>query len=86
MTQRRKVPEYVVGHVKQALAEEAGMGELDLEVAVRDDRVFISGEVATEERRRAITDLLETMLPDYEIHNQVAVTDVEGPRPAEDIS
>lgn len=86
MTQHPKAPEYVVGHVKQALAEEAGMGELDIEVAVRDDRVFISGEVATEERRDAITDLLEGMLPDYEIHNQVSVTEVEGPSPPEDVT
>ncbi len=75
MTERQP-PAYVVAHIQKAFAEEAGLGELGLQVAVRDDKIFVAGEVPTEERRDAVAKLLGKICPDYEIHNQVSLMEV----------
>jgi HSP20 family molecular chaperone IbpA len=62
---------YVVQHVRDALA---GIGELELEVTIRGDSLFVTGTVQTEERRTAVAEAAGRTAPDLEIHNQVRVT------------
>jgi hypothetical protein len=62
---------YLVQHVRDALAE---IGELELEVTVRGDKLFVAGTVQTEERRTAVAEAAGRAAPDHEVHNQVRVT------------
>jgi len=72
-------PHYVIQHVREALAHDPRVGELELAVDVRGDRLFVSGSVQTEERRTAVGEVAAEAAPDMEVHNQVQVM----PPPAE---
>jgi osmotically-inducible protein OsmY len=44
-------------------------------------KVFLTGQVPTEERREAVGAVAADVLSDYEVHNETLVTPVdEGPR------
>lgn len=64
---------YLCEQVRQALAHDDRVGELDLQVAIAAGKVFVTGSVATEDRRRAITVIVSGMLPAHELHNDVVV-------------
>ncbi len=65
--------EYVCEQVRQALAHDDRVGELNIQVTLAAGRVFVTGSVATEDRRAAITVIVAEMLPDHEVHNDVVV-------------
>ena len=64
---------YLVGRIREALAQDTRVNELDIQVTVAGRKLFISGHVTTPERQEAITTVLRELLPDYEIHNEVQV-------------
>jgi osmotically-inducible protein OsmY len=64
---------YVVQHVREALAQDPRVGELELDVDVRAGRLFLTGSVLTEERRQAVGDVAREVCPELELHNQVRV-------------
>lgn len=66
-------PHYVVQRVREALAHDPRVGELELGVDVRGDRIYVTGSVLTEERRAAIEEVVREVCPDLEVHNQVRV-------------
>lgn len=66
--------EYLAQHLRDALAEDPRVGELGIVVSVVDGHVYLSGEVATTERRRAIAAVTAEVLPDHQVHNGVGVT------------
>lgn len=68
---------YLCERVRDALAEDPRVGELGIVVSIVGRRVFVSGDVATPERRRAISVVAGEVLPGYDIHNDVAVTSLE---------
>lgn len=71
ISQEMEPPEYVVERLRQALAEDPTVYELGVQVTVAGgNRVFLSGHVATAERRDAITEVARRVLPDHEVHNQ----------------
>ena len=65
--------DYVVQHVREALAHDPRVGELELGVDIRGRRLYVSGSVLTEERRRAVEEVAREVCPDLEVHNQVRV-------------
>jgi hypothetical protein len=77
---------YVVAHVREALARDGRVNELNVDVTVAGRGVFLTGEVATEERRRAITDVVRELIPEYEIHNETSVALVAEPGEPEHLS
>ena len=77
---------YVVAHVREALARDGRVNELNVDVTVAGRRVFLTGEVATEERRRAISEVVGELLPDYEVHNETSVPAVGEPGEAEQLT
>jgi osmotically-inducible protein OsmY len=86
MTDERRDPEpkqYVVEHIRDALAHDHRVAELDVQVKVVGDRIFVKGTVPAAARRDAITTVLEEMFgDDTEIHNEVTVmTPVERATP-----
>ncbi len=68
---------YVCERVRRALAADPRVGELGITVRVVGRRAFVSGSVATPERRQAISTVVTEVLPAYEVQNDVAVTPLE---------
>jgi hypothetical protein len=64
---------YLVEHVREALAGDERLGELELQVTVVGDRIVITGTVQTEERRQAISEVVAALLPDRTVANQTTV-------------
>jgi osmotically-inducible protein OsmY len=79
----REPKQYVVEHVRDALAQDPRVGELDVKVKVVGDRIFVKGTVSAATRRDAITVVLEEMFGgDADIHNEVTVlAPTERPEP-----
>lgn len=65
--------QYLVEHVRDALASHPTLGELELQVAVAGDAIEVSGIVQTSERRDAITKVLTDLFPDYQVRNRTTV-------------
>ena len=66
-------PDYVAEHVREAIAKDERLAELHVHVRVNGRRVVVTGEVATEERRRALFEVVSSLLPDCEVVNQTTV-------------
>lgn len=71
MSERTDV--YVAAHVQEALARDERVNEPELEVQVVGGRVFVTGVVPTEERRRAVEAVVRERCPDLEVENQTTV-------------
>jgi osmotically-inducible protein OsmY len=76
---------YVMEHARAALAKDPRVAELELDVTVAADTVFVSGTVGSEERRRAVTEVLRELLPEREVVNQTSVLSVDTTPAAERI-
>jgi hypothetical protein len=70
---REEPPHYQVQRVREALAHDPRVGELELEVTIRAGKAFVAGTVPTDGVRRAVTDVVGEVVPDLEVHNQTAV-------------
>ena len=73
---------YLVGRVREALATDPRVNELTIQVTLAGNKVFLSGTVATPERREAITAVVGELLPEHEVHNE---TTVQAYEPAPEI-
>ncbi len=72
--------DYALQRLRDALANDARVAEMGLQVDVAGGKVFLTGQVATAERQAAVGTVAAEVLPDYEVHNQTSVTPV-GDRP-----
>lgn len=87
MTIDRGVPtEYLVGHIEDALARDPRVSENDLHVRISAGRVLVHGTVSTDERRRAIPDVVHGLLPECEVVNEATVTDYPEVEDVEQLS
>ena len=77
--------QYVVARVRDALAHDAQVAALDLQVRIVGSELFLTGTVASETRRVAAEDVVRAAVPDLQIHNQLDVLPVEPPAGHEDI-
>jgi osmotically-inducible protein OsmY len=64
---------YLCEQVRQALVHDGRVGEFDIQVEIAAGKVFVTGSVATPERRDAVAEIVGGMLPDHELHNDVTV-------------
>ncbi len=71
--------DYVIGRVQQALAHDPRVNELDVTVTIKGGKLFLTGTVTTEERCRAITEIVCRECPDLDVHNEVAVVSLREP-------
>ena len=81
-----EVEQYVVGRVRDALATHPDVGELGLEVAVSGQKIFVTGAVATAERRDAVARVLNEAFPEYEVHNETSVSEMSDAENAEELT
>ena len=49
------------------------MSELDVHVTMAGSRVFLSGNVATAERREAVSAAVRRLVPDHDVYNEITV-------------
>jgi osmotically-inducible protein OsmY len=77
---------YLAAHLRERLVTDERVGEQDLHVDVVAGIVVISGEVATEARRAAISDVATEVLGDSSHRNHVTVVRTDGPVETEDLS
>jgi hypothetical protein len=66
-------PEYLIGRIHQALATDDRTGELELDVRLAGGRIFLTGTVATAERRGAVEEVVREVAPDVEVVNELTV-------------
>src|SRR5438876_11359313 len=79
-------PHYLVQRVREALAHDERVSELEIKVKVFGRRVFVTGPVSTEERHDAIDAVLAELLPDHEVHNETEVARLEAREEVERLS
>lgn len=65
--------EYVAAHVHEALARDPRVNEPELQVSIVKGRVLVTGVVPTDERRAAVTDVVQERCPDLEVENRTTV-------------
>jgi osmotically-inducible protein OsmY len=66
--------DYAIQRLRDALASDERIAEMGVQVRTVAGKVFLTGQVATDERRQAIGALATEVLPDYEVHNETVVT------------
>jgi osmotically-inducible protein OsmY len=77
---------YLLGRIEEALAKDPRVGELELDVRVVADRIYLSGRVATEERCRAAVEVVREVAPGHDVSNQLTVVREPGPGSDETLS
>jgi hypothetical protein len=77
---------YLSERIRTALAHDARVNELGLQVTLVGPRVFVTGTVASEERRSGVTIVIAELFPELELHNDVAVQQVGSAPPRESLS
>lgn len=78
-------PQYRVAHIRRALAEDPRTTEMGVRVNVRGDQVHLSGEVATEQRRAELEQVLTEIAPEMSVSNDVRVADTREPGRREEL-
>lgn len=70
---------YTAQHIKDALAHDPRVGEMTLDIALRGDKVFVTGQVPTAGRRDAVPDVVAGVAPGLEVVNEVTVVPCDEP-------
>ncbi|HEV3475678.1 MAG TPA: BON domain-containing protein [Actinomycetota bacterium] len=77
--------EYLLGRIQQALATDDRTGELELDVRIAGGRIFLTGTVATAERRDAVQVVVREVAPDLEVVNELSLPPAGAPGAEEDL-
>lgn len=70
---------YLVGKIQQALATDPRASKLDVKVMIIQGKVHLTGNTSSEERRRAIAEVVRETVPDMDVRNELTVMDVSQP-------
>ncbi len=65
--------QYLVGKLEDALATDPRVSALDLKVKIAGDKIHLTGDIATEERRGAAVAVVLEILPDAVVFNDLTV-------------
>ena len=68
--------EYAIERLRDALATDERVAEMGLQVRIAAGKVFVTGQVPTEERRQAVGVVTGEVLTEYEVHNETVVTEL----------
>jgi osmotically-inducible protein OsmY len=71
--------EYLAEHVRDALAHDPRVADLDISVTMEPGGVRLSGQVTTEERREAVSVVAREMLHDHDVRNEITVSVCDEP-------
>ena len=70
---------YDAEHIREQLIHDPRVGALDVQVRLSADALQITGNVATADRKQAITDVVAELAPGVEVRNDVSITDLSEP-------
>jgi Icc-related predicted phosphoesterase len=70
--------DYLAGRLREALAADERVAQLDIDIRLKGDQVTLGGSVATDERRAAAESVARQVLPDHTIINDLQVIDLSG--------
>jgi osmotically-inducible protein OsmY len=76
-------PVYTEGRIQRHLAENPDTAELGVRVAVHPGTVFLTGDVASEQRRERVVAAVRALVPDLEVRDELAVTCADPPATTE---
>ncbi|RZA07287.1 MAG: hypothetical protein EOP11_08130 [Proteobacteria bacterium] len=79
-------PEYVVAHIREALAEDGRTIQQDLKILLNGNQIVVKGDCPTEAQCKAVEEVIRAAAPGYEIANQARIVAVTAPERAEEIS
>jgi len=85
MTQEHHLPQYRAAWLRHVLAEDPRTAEMGVRVTVRGDAVLLTGDVAGEQRRAEIEQLVHELVPDAAVLNDLRVTSVDEPHGKEEL-
>ena len=68
--------DYAIERLRDALATDERVAEMGVQVRIAAGKVFLTGQVPTEERQRAVGVVAGEVLPEYEVHNETVVTEI----------
>ncbi|MBW3634155.1 MAG: BON domain-containing protein [Chloroflexi bacterium] len=74
---------YLIEHVRDALAHDPRVGELDVVVEIDGETVVLSGTVATADRQEAAADAVRDLLPNHHVRDETEVADFVEPTEVE---
>lgn len=77
---------YDAEHIREQLIADPRVNALDVRVELTGSALLVTGNVATEERRTAIADVVTELAPGVEIRNDVSVTSFDEPTGQEVVS
>jgi hypothetical protein len=77
--------QYVIGMIQTALATDSRIHKQDVQVAIRGERIHLTGQTSTEERRRLIETVVAEKVPEWEIRNEITVLEIAPPAQPETI-
>ena len=77
---------YLLQHVRDAIANDPRVNELDVHLSSAGGKVFLAGHVSTKERRDALGEVVRELLPGYIVVNQVSVPETSEPPEVESFS
>jgi osmotically-inducible protein OsmY len=68
--------QYLVGKLEEALAVDHRVNALDIRIHIARGCVHLTGEVTTHERRTAVQQITEEVLPDLDVRNDITVLEL----------
>ncbi|WP_157251400.1 BON domain-containing protein [Nonomuraea typhae] len=74
-----EAPQYIAARVQRALAEDGRTHELGIRVDVRNDQLFLRGQVTGARHRAVIGQVAKEAAPGLEVHNEIQVVDAPVP-------
>jgi osmotically-inducible protein OsmY len=78
--------QYIIERVHRALGQDPRVAAFDIEVTLAGGRVFLTGQVPTQERHDAISDLVTELLPDHQVCNETTVATLAPVGDAEELA
>ncbi|MDV7242362.1 MULTISPECIES: BON domain-containing protein [Rhodococcus] len=85
MNPEEQPPQYLVAHLRRALAEDPRTSELGVRISVRANQVYLSGEVSCAHRRDDLEVVVREHLPTMSVRNDVQVVDSREPAGREEL-
>ena len=73
MTEQAQSEPYAGERLREALAADPQVSDLSLQVATVAGNVFVTGQVATQERIDAVSEIAARVLPDHVVHNDLTL-------------
>lgn len=77
---------YLIGRIREALAQDSRVNEITIQVTVTGNKVFLHGAVPTQERKEAISEVVAELLTDHELYNETTVESYAPATETEDLA